>query len=246
MTYQSPNPRAVARRPRAAAGPLALTPFLLLAVVLPAGCAEDPDAPAAGEPEMVVPDADEVPDDPLPVERPELREGEDLPPEQLAFWEALEEHCGNAYAGEVDDHTHYYEGSAGYEEILAHFVECEEERLHMSMHMNGDRSRNWILTREGGTIYLRHDHRNEDGSREEFTDYGGPAALPGLEHRQIFLADEHTAELYPERHDNFWFMDLVDDDTFAYGVHWPEHGHSIRIHFDLSETVETPPNPWGY
>lgn len=225
--------------------PVAAVP-MVLALLLTTGCDEEPpeppDAPAVpGEA-----GADPAPDDPMPVERPELQEGRDLPAEQIAFWEALAAHCGNAYEGEVDDHTPYYEGSAEAEEILAHFVECDDERLHIAMHMDGDRSRNWVLTREGGTIYLRHDHRNEDGTREEFTDYGGPAPRPGLEHRQIFLADAHTAELYPERHDNFWFMDFMDEETFAYGVHWPEHGNSIRIHFDLSETVETPPMPWGY
>ena len=67
--------------------PIRLLSFLPLALRA-VGCAEAPDM-----------DADQpttAPDDPLPVERPELREGEELPPEQIAFWDALAGHCGNA------------------------------------------------------------------------------------------------------------------------------------------------------
>ncbi len=170
-----------------------------------------------------------------------------LPPEQEAFWERLTEHCGNAYAGEVADVTAYYEGALNYERLVAHWRECDDERIHIAVHVDDDRSRNWLLTREEGTILLKHDHRDEDGVEEEFTQYGGLAPVPGLPHRQIFEADEHTGRLYPARSDNFWFMHFVEEKAvFAYGVHWPEHGHSIRREFDLSTPVETPPDPWGY
>jgi len=170
----------------------------------------------------------------------------DLPPEQEAFWARLLEHCGNAYRGDVVDATPYYHSALEPEEVVAHFRECSDERIHVPMHMDDDRSRNWILTRVGGTIRLKHDHRHEDGTEEEITQYGGDAPVPGLPHRQIFPADEHTARILPQRADNFWFMDFMDEETFAYGVHWPLHGHSIRIEFDLTSPVETPPDPWGY
>ena len=170
-----------------------------------------------------------------------------LAPEQEAFWARLMEHCGNAYAGDVVNTTPYYEGTRNYERLVAHWWDCSGDRIHIAVHVDDNRSRNWLLTREEGTILLKHDHRDEDGNEEAFTQYGGPAPVPGLPHRQIFLADEHTGQIYPERSDNFWFMHFVDETgVFAYGVHWPKHGHSIRREFDLSSPVDPPPAPWGY
>lgn len=103
-----------------------------------------------------------------------------------------------------------------------------------------------MLTNMRGALRLKHDHRNQDGTEEVITQYGGDAPKPGLETRQIFQADNHTAHILPERADNFWFLDLMDENTLAYGVHWPKHGHSIRMEFDLSNPVDPPPAPWGY
>ncbi len=175
-----------------------------------------------------------------------LAAGGELPAEQQAFWERFQAHCGKAYPARVSDVTPYYEDALVGRDLVVHFLECEPERIHAAFHVDDDRSRNWILTHAEGTIRLKHDHRNRDGSEEEITQYGGDAALPGLEHRQIFPADEHTAEILPERDDNFWFMDFVDDETLQYGVHWPHKGHSVRLEFDLSVPVEAPPRPWGF
>jgi hypothetical protein len=169
-----------------------------------------------------------------------------LPAEQLAFWERLLAHCGRAYPGRIDDATPYYRTRLDGSAIVAHFRECGDDRIHIPMHMGSDRSRNWILTRTGGSIRLKHDHRHEDGTEETVTQYGGDAPVPGLATRQIFPADAHTAAILPDRSDNFWFMDFVDEATFAYGVHWPKFGHSVRIVFDLSSPVEPPPAPWGF
>ncbi|CAN5773653.1 hypothetical protein BH23GEM11_BH23GEM11_15960 [soil metagenome] len=205
---------------------------LLFALVLAAGCqpeAEDPADPASA------PAAPATAMAPAPVA------------EQNEFWERLTEHCGNAYAGEVAEVTPYYEGARNYDRLVAHWRECDEDRIHIAVHVDDNRSRNWILTREQGTILLKHDHRHEDGTEEDFTQYGGFAPVPGLPHRQIFWADEHTGAIYPDRSDNFWFMHfVVERDVFAYGVHWPLLGHSIRREFDLGTPVEAPPAPWGY
>jgi len=171
---------------------------------------------------------------------------QELAPEQEAFWERFREHCGKAYPGKVSDVTAYYEDAIVGRDLLMHVMTCEEDRIHIPFHVDDDRSRNWILTRTDGTIRLKHDHRNPDGSEEKITQYGGDAPVPGLETRQIFPADEHTAEILPRRSDNFWFFHFVDESTLHYGVHWPEQGHSIRVEFDLDDPREPPPAPWGY
>ena len=169
-----------------------------------------------------------------------------LQPEQQAFWHKLEALCGQAFSGRIDDVTDYYREALIGRQLTAHGVSCEDDRIHVALHVDDDRSRNWILTIVDGTIRLKHDHRHSDGTEEEISQYGGDAPVPGLPQRQIFPADAHTADILPQRADNFWFMDFVDDDTFHYGVHWPKHGHSVRLTFDLSRPVDLPPLPWGY
>lgn len=165
---------------------------------------------------------------------------------QEAFWATMQTHCGKAYAGRVDDATEYYRAGLEGKALVAHWRECSPTRIHIALHENEDRSRNWILTKADGVLRLKHDHRHEDGTEDEISQYGGDAPLPGLANRQIFRADAHTAQILPLRSDNFWFMHFVDEQTFHYGVHWPTVGHSVRLSFDLSTPVAAPPPPWGY
>ncbi|TVQ31470.1 MAG: hypothetical protein EA370_12895 [Wenzhouxiangella sp.] len=167
-------------------------------------------------------------------------------PEQDAFWARMESLCGQAFPGRISDVTPYYASVAEAESFVMHVMSCSDERIHVPFHVDDNHSRNWILTRSDGTIRLKHDHRNPDGSEEHISQYGGDAPTPGLATRQIFPADAHTASILPERDDNFWFFDFVDEHTLQYGVHWPRHGHSIRIEFDLSSPTSVPPRPWGY
>jgi hypothetical protein len=169
-----------------------------------------------------------------------------LAPEQESFWAGLKQHCGKAYSGRVSDATPYYRAGVEGRRLVAHFLDCSADRMHIALHIDDNRSRNWILTRSDRTLRLKHDHRAPDGSEEDVSQYGGDAPVPGLANRQIFPADAHTARILPERADNFWFMHLVDESTFQYGVHWPRAGHSIRLEFDLSRPVAAPPRPWGY
>lgn len=168
----------------------------------------------------------------------------ELSPEQAQFWNSVQTHCGNAYSGRLADATPYY--AFDYESIKIHVRECTDSLTHISLHIDENHSRNLMLTKTNGTLRLKHDHRNPDGTEEEITQYGGDAPQSGLETRQIFWADEHTADILPPRHDNFWFLDIMDEETFAYGVHWPIRGHSIRIEFDSTTPVSPPPAPWGY
>jgi hypothetical protein len=166
--------------------------------------------------------------------------------EQGEFWNALQAHCGKAYAGRIDDATPEYREQLGGTEMVMHFRMCADTIMHMPLHVNDDRSRTLILSKAHNTLRLKHDHRLEDGSDDEVTQYGGDAPRPGLPERQIFVADSYTAHILPERFDNFWFLHLIDDTTLHYGVHWPKYGRSIRLEFDLTQQLPEPPTPWGY
>jgi hypothetical protein len=183
-----------------------------------------------------------------PAEAPELPPAAGsnaLPPEQEAFWAALTAHCGKAYGGTVSDATPHYQANVGRVAVI-HFFDCTADRIHIPLHLDDDHSRNWILTRTGGTIRLKHDHRHADGTEDAISQYGGDAPVPGLATRQIFPADAHTAGILPDRADNFWFFDFVTPTTLQYGVHWPRLGHSVRFEFDLATPLPPPPAPWGY
>ena len=171
--------------------------------------------------------------------------GAELSDEQQVFWNNIQEHCGNVYEGELADATPFYQ-TFDADLIRIHVRECTDELTHISLHIDDNHSRNLLITKTEGNLLLKHDHRNEDGTEEEITQYGGFAEQPGLENRQIFWADSHTADILPERFDNFWFLDIMDEQTLAYGVHWPIQGNSIRMEFDISEPVDAPPSPWGY
>ncbi len=169
-----------------------------------------------------------------------------LPEAQRVFWERLQAHCGRAYEGKLSDVTPYYDDATEAGTLRMYIMDCQDDRIHIPYYEDDNRSRNWILTTTDGTIRLKHDHRQPDGSEDEISQYGGDAPTPGLETRQIFPADDHTAKILPKRADNFWFFDFIEPDTLQYGVHWPKYGHSIRLEFDLSKPIETPPRPWGY
>lgn len=165
---------------------------------------------------------------------------------QEVFWSRMEAHCGQAYAGAMADATPYYRPGVEGQAAVIHFFSCEPDRIHVPFHLEDNRSRNWILTRTDGVLRLKHDHRYEDGTEEAISQYGGDAHEDGLPTRQIFFADAFTGEMLPDRADNFWFLDFVDEETLEYGVHWPRFGHSVRFTFDLSQPVPAPPAPWGY
>lgn len=172
-------------------------------------------------------------------------ESSGLSPEQESFWATVSELCGNAYEGVLADATPFYD-SFRVDRIRIHVRACSDDLIHISLHLDDNHSRNLLLSKADGTLRLKHDHRNRDGTEESITQYGGDAPKPGLEHRQIFVADAHTASILPHRHDNFWYIHLMDENTLSYGNYWPEAGNSIRMEFDLANPIDPPSAPWGY
>jgi len=165
-----------------------------------------------------------------------------LPAEQDAVWSALLDLCGKAYE-RVD---------ARY---VMHVRQCYPDEIRIPVHVGGEdgswnRSRTWILTRTQEGIRLKHDHRHEDGTEEEVTQYGGDTRDAGSAGIQTFPADEFTrtviGELVRGAANNIWRMEVTPGEVFAYRLTRSTFDNALRWTFDLTNPVEPPPAPWGY
>ena len=215
--------------------------FALAACALLAGCGESsaPEPPPPAQQPAAEPD-------------PGPAEHADDPDAAIdAFMARIAEHCGEAFEGsitvnepEADDDP--FVG----QRLVMHVRECLDDELRIPFHVGDDHSRTWLLTRTEDGLLLKHDHRKEDGSDDELTMYGGETTEPGTATRQAFPIDDETVELF-ERLElerslgNVWAMEIEPGRYFAYEL--TRHDGSIfRVDFDLTETVDTPPTPWGW
>lgn len=165
---------------------------------------------------------------------------------QEAFFDALSAHCGQAFAGELVSDDAADDDLRG-KPMVMHVRECTETELRIPFHVGEDRSRTWVLTKGGGAITLKHDHRHEDGEEDVLTQYGGTTDTKGSAARQQFPVDQYSIDLFnreniPASTVNVWAMDVVSNEMFAYELSRPNR--FFRVEFDLTTPVETPPAPW--
>ncbi|NBB85015.1 MAG: hypothetical protein GVY12_02170 [Bacteroidetes bacterium] len=163
---------------------------------------------------------------------------------QEAFWDRLERLCGYAFEGEALEAP---PGDDPFSErtLIAHVRQCMDDEIRIPFHVDENRSRTWIITKTESGLRLKHDHRNEDGSEEAITQYGGDTADAGTPGRQAFPADQETADMIPEASANVWTLE-VDDEAYVYALRREGTDRRYRIRFDLTEAVDPPPAPWGY
>lgn len=192
-------------------------PFLLLTLVA-AGCGPQPDDDA---------DAPAVYDDP-----------------QLVFWESVQELCGQAFEGTLVESVPP-DDSFESQRIVMHVRTCEPGVIRIPFFVGEDRSRTWVLTTTSVGLRLKHDHRHEDGTEDEVTQYGGDTEGRGLATAQDFHADAYTAELVPTAATNIWTLEHRPGELFAYGLRREGTDRRFRVEFDLTRPIDTPPPPWG-
>lgn len=162
-----------------------------------------------------------------------------------AFLDNLRALCGQAFVGEVEfvnpENEAYFAGH----ELVMHVRECEEDVIRVPFHVGENRSRTWIFTRTEDGLRLKHDHRYEDGSEEELTQYGGDTVDPGTPYVQAFPADAHTAHILPPAAGNVWTVEVRPGEAYVYDLH-RDGQQRFRATFDLTRPVDPPPAPWGW
>ena len=133
-----------------------------------------------------------------------------------AFFQNISERCVDTYFGDSvfpDDPEHELYGA----KLQMTIESCTEDEIRIPFQVNDDKSRTWILTLSDEGLLFKHDHRHEDGTPDEITNYGGWAADGGSPTMMSFPADSDTADLLPEAVTNMWTMELdLTNNQFTY------------------------------
>ena len=164
--------------------------------------------------------------------------------EQHAFWASLQTLCGQAFAGTLVEMSPPDTSFVG-KEFVMHVRQCEDSVVRIPFFVGEDRSRTWVISRTAAGLRLKHDHRHEDGTEDEITQYGGDTFEPGSTTRQEFAADAHTASLIPAAATNVWTLEIQPDRSLAYALRREGTDRRFRVEFDLTRPIPAPPPPWG-
>ena len=158
----------------------------------------------------------------------------------------LSAHCGQSYQGAVtsDDPR---DADWASQTLVIEFRECMADTVRIPLHVGEDRSRTWVISRMVDGLRLKHDHRHEDGSEDVLTQYGGDTIVPPADGRAEFPADQFSKDLFeaediPVSMDNVWSITLSET-SLTYALDRPSR--HFEVTFDLTQTVDTPPAPWG-
>jgi hypothetical protein len=123
---------------------------------------------------------------------------------------------------------------------------CEENRIRIPFLVGDDRSRTWVLTKQGNQLQLKHDHRHADGTPDRVTQYGGSTTNPGTAVIQVFPADAATVQLLPAAVSNVWWIEMISGKSFTYNLRRIGTDRLYSVRFDLTTEVETAAAPWGW
>lgn len=178
---------------------------------------------------------------------PALSLSQITPASQNSFFARIRALCGQSFTGKIKVDTSNSPNFAN-KALVMHVRECTDDQLHIPFHVGTDASRTWILTKTGGGLLFKHDHRHADGSHDDLTMYGGHTVDSGSAHTQAFPTDPYTRDLfiaqgYPQSLRNIWEV-FIYEDTFTYRL--TREGFEFRVEFDLTKPVVTPVTPWGY
>ena len=161
------------------------------------------------------------------------------------FWNNLKNHCGKSYEGKITAGGKQGDGFTG-ERLVMQVLSCEPNSIRIPFYVGENSSRTWVLTKHDHSLLkLKHDHRHEDGSEDQVTQYGGQAPNVGFENLQMFPADAETANRISYASTNVWWITL-DEKTFTYNLRRMGSDRVFTVEFDLSKSVNFAKKPWGW
>ena len=118
--------------------------------------------------------------------------------------------------------------------LIMHVRDCSPTEFRIPFQVGEDRSRTWVISRTPSGLQLKHDHRHEDGTEDELSQYGGETVQPGTAQRQEFPADQFSKELFtreniPASTANTWALEVQPTGFFAYELRRPDR--FFRVEF---------------
>jgi len=152
------------------------------------------------------------------------------------FYDNLLALCGKSYSGKAiypADDTNPFAGKP----LVMHVQTCSDTTIRIPFQVGEDKSRTWVIRKTNEGLQLKHDHRHEDGTPDEITNYGGisPDAATSLE--QHFPADAQTAALIAVAATNEWTLAFSPDGkTFSY-ILKRDNQLRFRADFDLTQPL---------
>lgn len=158
--------------------------------------------------------------------------------EVLIFRQNLEPLCGKTFSGSL---VYPEEGREPFSSnpLTMTVAACTPEVVKIPFHVGNDRSRTWVLTFTGEGLQLKHDHRHEDGTPDDVTNYGGLASSESTGFEVHFPADEETAEMLPRAKNNVWTM-AIDRDAKIFSYILSVDGNkAVQIDFDIDLGIES-------
>lgn len=158
---------------------------------------------------------------------------------QDAFFARLTALCGQRFEGRVAT-TDAADADFARSRLLMHVRDCSANEVRIPFWVGENRSRTWVVTRTADGLRLKHDHRHEDGTEDELSQYGGDTVTPGTATRQEFPVDPFSKDLFTRRNatvsnTNVWAMEVRPGQVFAYELRRPNR--YLRVEFDLTRPV---------
>ena len=155
---------------------------------------------------------------------------------QSPFLDQLKPFCGKQYGGKVIFPEGDKDPFSGKDLFIA-FSSCKENEVRIPFRVGEDKSRTWVLTQDAQGLLLKHDHRHEDGTPDEVTQYGGYAKVGGTALVQHFPADAFTAKLIPAAATNEWTLSLSRDKKTLSYILKRDGDLRFQADFDLSKPL---------
>lgn len=157
---------------------------------------------------------------------------------QDAFFARLTALCGKTFEGRVVT-TDAADADFARSRLLMQVRDCSADEVRIPFRVGDNRSRTWVITRTATGLRLKHDHRHEDGTEDELSQYGGDTTTAGSATRQEFPVDQFSKDLFTRRNatvsnTNVWAVE-VQREMFAYELRRPNR--HFRVEFDLTRPV---------